>query len=274
MCFSHWTVAPGITAILCPGVLPGPGSIGGYGRTICYLVEGGAHALLLDTGFGNADIAAYVAALTNLPLLVANSHVHPDHSGGNAQFPTVLVGANEVEGTAPILFPDEAFPEPRCAAVLSATGYRFSPVADGDRIDLGGRTLEVIEVPGHSRGSIALLDSQTHMLLSGDVLLKRVLLFGDVPIRIYRAALERLQTYEIADILCAHWPKPLGRAHIGRMLRLLGAFDPEQVERAPWQRFGTMCVFRRGESFDDPDFCAIGYPENRLSDLLAQPAEK
>lgn len=269
MCFSQWIAAPGITAILCPGVLPGPGSLGGYGRTICYLVEGHEKALLLDTGFGNADLASYVGSLTSLPLIVVNSHVHPDHSSGNVQFSTVFVGKNEVDGTAPVVFPDEALPDPRCQAVLDATGYSFAPLAHGARIELGGRTMEVIEIPGHTRGSIALLDSETHILLSGDALLKRVLLFGDVPIRAYRAALERLQTYEITDILCAHWPESLGRTHIQRMLRLLDDFDPEQVEHAPWQRFGTMCVFRQGERFEDPEFCAIGYPENRLPDLLA-----
>ena len=203
-----------------------------------------------------------------MPLTVVNSHVHPDHSGGNAQFDTVYVGINEVLGSDPVFFPDEALPEPRCEAVKSARGYQFSPLANGETIELGGRILEVIEIPGHTRGSIMLLDNQTQMLLAGDALLKRVLLFGDVPMCVYRDALLRTDKREIADILGAHWPKPLGRMHIARMLRLLDAFDPKKVERAPWQRFGTMCVFRQGERFEDPDFCAIGYPENRLNDLL------
>ncbi len=269
MCFASWPSAPGITAILCPGVLPGPGTLGGYGRTLCYLVEGRERALLVDTGFGNADLKGYVATLTRLPLLVANTHVHPDHAGGNAQFPTVLVGAHEVSGEAPVFFSDEALPNPRCAAVKSAAGYRFAEISDGARIELGGRTLEVVEIPGHTAGSIALLDHQTRMLLAGDALLKRVLLFGDVPLGGYRAALMRADAMDIVDILGAHWPKPLGRAHIGRMLHLLDVFDPTRVERAPWQRFGTMCVFRLGERFEDAEFCAIGYPENRLRDLLA-----
>ena len=268
MPFSSWQAAPGVTAILCPGVLPGPGTLGGYGRTLCYLVEGCERALLLDTGFGNDDLRAYVETLTCLPLTVVNSHVHPDHSGGNAQFPVVLVGAHEVPDASPVYFPAEAFPEPQCEAVLSAPGYAFAPLTDGESIELGDRALTVVEIPGHTAGSIALLDSETRLLLAGDALLKRVLLFGDVPMQTYREALLRVDTMDIADVLGAHWPEPLGRAHIGRMLRLLEAFDPTQVERAPWQRFGTMCVFRQGERFEDPAFCAIGYPENRLGDLL------
>ncbi len=269
MCFTSWPAASGITAILCPGVLPGPGSLGGYGRTLCYLVEGRERAVLLDTGFGNEDLKRYIASLTKLPVIAVNSHVHPDHSGGNAQFDTVYVGINEVGSSDPVFFPDAALPEPRCEAVKQATGYRFATLSDGEHIELGGRSLQVIEIPGHTRGSIALVDSETNLLLAGDALLKRVLLFGDVPMRDYRAALLRVDSMDIVDVLGAHWPEPLGKKHMGRMLHLLEAFDPKQVERAPWQRFGTMCVFRIGERFEEPEFCAIGYPENRLNDLMA-----
>jgi len=268
-CFSHWNYADGITAIQVPGLLAGPGSRGGYGRTIVYLVEGSERALLLDTGFGMGDLRAYVEALTDKPLIVLNSHVHPDHSGGNSQWPVIYVGWGETTGPEPIFFPEEAIPGTYCDAVKNADGYEFSFLSDGMLIDLGDRTLEVIAVPGHTPGSITLLDSKTKMLLSGDALLKRVLLFGDVPMRSYRSALERLDQREISNILGAHWPKPLGRDHIRRMISVLDNFDPEKVERAPWGGFGTMCVFLQGEQFEDADFCAIGYPEEYLADLMS-----
>ena len=37
-------------------------------------------------------------------------------------------------------------------------------------MDLGGRTLEVVHIPGHTRGSIALLDRQAGFLFSGDAI--------------------------------------------------------------------------------------------------------
>lgn len=39
---------------------------------------------------------------------------------------------------------------------------------DGDRFDLGGRTLEVIATPGHTPDSISLLDRANGLLFIGD----------------------------------------------------------------------------------------------------------
>lgn len=268
MKFSHWSVAPGITAVLNPGVLYGPGTLGGYGRSLSYLIEGAEQALLMDTGFGIANLKKQIELLTDLPLIVINSHVHPDHSGGNAQFPFVYVSQKEVPDMKPVYFPEDAFPQPQCEEVKKAQGYKFTALNSSEKIDLGGRTLQVVEIPGHTAGSIALLDSRTRILLSGDALLKRVLLFGDVPIRVYREALESLREREISDIFSAHWPEALGAEHINRMIHLLTEFDPDKVEKAPWKPFGTMCVYRQGNRFEEPEFCAIGYPQDRLNDLL------
>jgi glyoxylase-like metal-dependent hydrolase (beta-lactamase superfamily II) len=51
-------------------------------------------------------------------------------------------------------------------------------VAEGDRIELGGRTLEVLEVPGHTPDAIALLDRAHGLLWTGDT-------YYDGPIWLY-----------------------------------------------------------------------------------------
>lgn len=267
--FRHWEIAPGLTAILCPGYLPGPGRLPGYGRTIVCLATGRDRALLFDTGFGNADLKRYVEEITALPLVVVNSHAHPDHLGGNGQFDTVYIGRNEVLGPEPIFIPDNETPHPRCAAVRGGGGYRFAFLDDRQKIDLGGRVLEVIEIPGHTRGSIALLDHGSGYLLSGDAILKRVLLLGGVSIRRYRAALEAVDALEFKDIYGAHWPEPLGRGYIRKVLALLDDFDPARAERAPWQEIDAeFAMFAHGSAFEDADFCAVGYRTDQLELLL------
>lgn len=57
---------------------------------ISYLILGEESALLWDTGLGIGDIRSCAEALTNLPITVLNSHNHPDHIGGNAQFDRVM----------------------------------------------------------------------------------------------------------------------------------------------------------------------------------------
>src|SRR6187549_2649383 len=48
-----------------------------------YLIEGRDSALLIDTGIGGANLPAFIKSLTSLPVIVVNSHSHPDHSGSN-----------------------------------------------------------------------------------------------------------------------------------------------------------------------------------------------
>ncbi|MBQ3932010.1 MAG: MBL fold metallo-hydrolase, partial [Firmicutes bacterium] len=53
------------------------------------------------------------------------------------------------------------------------------PLRDGDVLDLGGRPLKVIHIPGHTPGSVALLDENAGVLISGDsVQSDNIFLFG------------------------------------------------------------------------------------------------
>ena len=61
------------------------------GSDTIYLIVGDERALLLDTGWGVGDLPALVASLTSLPLLVVNTHGHPDHTYGNGQFAQVYI---------------------------------------------------------------------------------------------------------------------------------------------------------------------------------------
>ncbi|MBE6910681.1 MAG: MBL fold metallo-hydrolase [Ruminococcaceae bacterium] len=258
-----WQAGDGIYAIQCPGFLPGPGRLPGWGYVISYLVLGTERALLIDTGFGISDLLAFVRGLTALPLVVANTHIHPDHSGGNGQFDEVWVGEHEAKSDEGVLFYRIPGQRDACDAVKDGGDYRFRFWRDGDTVDLGGRVLRVVEIPGHTPGSIAFFDENTHLLLSGDAILKRVFYGSGVPLSVYRAALVKTKALPIRDILSAHWPEPLGADFIDKMLRLIDAFDPETAERAEWSVPGMasrdmrMCFF--GKDFDDPEFVALSF---------------
>ena len=149
---------------------------------ISYLILGEEAALLWDTGLGIGDIRACAEALTTLPITVLNSHNHPDHIGGNAQFDRVMCydidsaverltqgySHEELEGfivpekiiDPPADFPGETF--------FVAGKAPTATVEDGQRIDLGNRELEVLYTPGHNSSSITLLDEGNGLLFTGD----------------------------------------------------------------------------------------------------------
>ena len=60
-----------------------------------YLLEGDEKALLIDTGYGVGNLRAFVEKLTDKPILVANTHFHPDHAAGNGEFEAVHLSEGE-----------------------------------------------------------------------------------------------------------------------------------------------------------------------------------
>ncbi|MDR0861545.1 MAG: MBL fold metallo-hydrolase [Oscillospiraceae bacterium] len=116
-----------------------------------FLFVGTEKALLVDTGFGSGDLKAVVEGLTELPVILANTHADGDHTGCNLQFPVAHLSPSEY------VYYHETKPDAPVA-----------PLWDGDIIDLGGRSFEVVDIPGHTTGSVALLDRAGRVLISGD----------------------------------------------------------------------------------------------------------
>jgi glyoxylase-like metal-dependent hydrolase (beta-lactamase superfamily II) len=170
--FEIYQAAPGVFAIYEPHQAE---------ETISYLITGNTKALLFDTGMGIGDLSRLIKQLTRLPFTVLNSHTHNDHVGGNWQFDMALGMDTEftrknAEGSR-----DDAQAELGDGMIcgelpkgFSRDNYGTRPwkisrfIHDGERIDLGGRILEVIATPGHTPDSIVLLDRANGLLFTGD----------------------------------------------------------------------------------------------------------
>lgn len=141
-----------------------------------YLVEGSRDVAILDTGLGIGDFAAVVASLTSCRPRVFQTHVHWDHVGASHQFADAFAHPAEIADRRPgwPWEPDFQAPPGMADAVELVSGLSmkrsFAPLAHGDRVDLGNRTLEVLHTPGHSRGSVCYLDREARALFTGDLL--------------------------------------------------------------------------------------------------------
>ena len=144
-----------------------------------YLVEGKEKAALLDTGHGIGDVRPLINLLTDRPVEVYLTHGHVDHGGGMYAFEKVFVTAADQEllrwHTTPQLRLDFASAyDPQLRKVTDI--FEHMPFRDmeteritpGDTIDLGGRTLEVTDLRGHTAGSVGFLDRMTGILFAGD----------------------------------------------------------------------------------------------------------
>jgi hydroxyacylglutathione hydrolase len=127
---------------------------------------------------------------TGMQLVVTHSHAHGDHTGGDSQFAgqanTTLVGT-KVED------------------VQSFFGIKDWP-SQQVTLDLGGRILDIIPIPGHDATSLAVYDRKTKILLTGDTVYPGRLYIRDWPV--FKASIERLaifvKTHEVSHVLGAH----------------------------------------------------------------------
>lgn len=153
-----------------------------------FLIVGSEKALLLDTGASDVALPALIRSVTELPLVVIHSHGDGDHTENDSKFPRIYAHPAEF----PII---HRFRPDLCTELL--------PVHGGDIFDLGGILLEVVEAPGHTPGSICLLDRENRILFSGDTLGHGpVFLFGDHrDVHTYRKTLDALESITDYDII-------------------------------------------------------------------------
>lgn len=181
----------------------------------CILFEGDHHALLFDSLTGAGSLKAYVRELTDLPIIPVLSHAHPDHEGGFFEFGACYMHPDDI----PLLYSDFSAgsesrlefvnneapyaPPHRTRArhedIISPCAIKAYPVYEGRIFDLGGRKLEVIHVPGHTRGSIVLLERELHSLYSADAINPNTLLHlpGSTTVEEYKKSVEHLKTYQV-----------------------------------------------------------------------------
>jgi glyoxylase-like metal-dependent hydrolase (beta-lactamase superfamily II) len=136
-----------------------------------YLILGDERALLFDSGPGVRDIVPVVKELTMLPVTAVPSHLHYDHIGNHSSFRSIAVvdlpylrkrAANGV------LRPTASEHLGFVAGFVRPYLHVGEWLEIGEVIDLGGRTLEVMHTPGHTRDSISLYDTEHDMIFVGD----------------------------------------------------------------------------------------------------------
>ncbi len=161
-----------------------------YEKPFLFLFLGRDRALLVDTGAGPVDTAAFVQKLTKLPLTVVHTHGHGDHVAGDKGF-AGMANVTLIPATV--------------EAAQKAFGIANWPDQPGS-IDLGDRIIDVLAIPGHHLAHVAYYDRKTGILLTGDHLYPGRLYVADFPA--YVASTKRLveftESHPVAHILGNH----------------------------------------------------------------------
>ena len=170
-----------------------------------FLLCGEEKAALVDTGMNAPDARVIAEGLTNLPLILINTHADPDHISGNESFDEFYMSVAEEEN-------------------YREHGGKGSllPVKEGDVIELGNRPLRIIDIPGHTPGSIAILDEKNRVLISGDTVQDgNIFMFGKFRnLDVYIESLKHLGEFsgQYDEIYPMHGTFPVGEELIGKLL--------------------------------------------------------
>lgn len=228
-------------------------------EVISYLVLGTRQAILIDTGMGIGNIKAEIEALTGLSPVIVNTHGHFDHTGDNHRFADVWAFDNDNE----IARIEHGHSHSACANYMAPHAYMNLPngfdvsqyhirpsqvtrrLQHLELLDLGGRVLQVHHTPGHSPGSICLLDKRDGLLFTGDTVYPGTLVahLEGANFAAYVKSLQYLKTLSNSvSHLCpahneAYAPKEL-------LTEVLEAFEKIAADQAEFEVQGKTRLYR------------------------------
>lgn len=223
--FETTSVAAGVTRIREPHVHE-------FFRANLYRIEGRDLDIQLDFGMGLRPLTD-VSPVDGRPVLAIASHAHVDHVGSlhlynrraGHRLEAHTFSDMDDPGTLASRFvaiegPVTTLP----AAGWSVTNYALTPAAlteflgEGDVVDLGNRRFTVLHLPGHSPGSIGLLDEFNGDFFSADAIYDEGLV-DDIPgadVETYLKTMHRLSELDVSNVYAGHG-EVMNRAQMRRV---------------------------------------------------------
>ncbi len=168
--------------------------------------------VIVDPGGDLDNIQAAIAEIGMVPEKIILTHGHIDHAGGAAELRERL-GGIPIEGPhaaeRPLLDNLEKQGEAYGIAARKVTPDRW--LEEGDTVSAAGHTFEVLHCPGHSPGSVVLVNRAQRFALMGDVLFQGSIGRTDLPLGNHEALMSSIRTKVMAlpddfAFICGHGP--------------------------------------------------------------------
>lgn len=171
-----------------------------------FVLNGSEKVLLIDTGSGMLDLHEEIRKFCgDKPVIAVNTHAHLDHILGNNQFQEVYIGRyDESEAYLPeevVLTGDEAayfrdgMPDSCLKNWHPGLTRQMRILKEDDVLDLGDMKVRVLEIPSHTKGSLAFFEEEKGWIFTGDIVLPWEAwgwLENSVPLKQYYESVQKL----------------------------------------------------------------------------------
>jgi len=190
----------------------------------CFLLEGEEKTFLIDSGMHVNHADEIAKSITDKPVELINTHGDRDHVGSNGKFDHFYMHTAELYNCK------------------DCDMSKMIPIQDGEILDAGNRPLRVIHIPGHTEGSIALLDIRNRVLYSGDTVQDGdIFLFGiHRNFNAYVLSLKRLLSFmDEFDFICSnHGTIPLPASFLPALYEKAVEVQNGNMEGELFEKFG------------------------------------
>lgn len=187
-----------------------------------FFVVGPENVLLFDTGMGYSSVMERIRTVSDLPVKVAITHGHVDHVGGLREFGECMISERDV----PML------PE----------GIKAEIIKEGDVVSCGDYSFDVIEIPGHTDGSVVFLEKSKKIMIGGDSIQPGpIFMFGDyIKFDDYISSMKKLLKYKkfISQIYPAHNADVVGFEYIKYGIEDAKSFKKGKLKAEEISMFG------------------------------------
>ena len=217
----------------------------GQGKVHMYLLVGTQKALLVDSGYGLLDLPLVARTVTDKPVICVCTHGHLDHAPGACQFEEAYLHSKDFDvysrhtdpelitsvGTNGLLMkPPKMMLKNQSYVDLvnQMAGKKYTALKaldDIESFDLGGRIVTWMHVPGHTQGSVAVVDESNKTIFDGDAAAPGAWLFlaESSTLPEYIAVLKKYSAFieerGIERRYVGHTGKALGNKYLRQLIR-------------------------------------------------------
>ena len=233
------------------------------------VIQGEKLSLVIDTGYGVGNVRETVEKyIPSKKYMVINTHGHMDHTNGNYQFDEVyldkrdykLIQAHNTKehrenslnqsyklNLVPEGFDKEKYINEGCGNI------KFINV--GDEIDLGNHLVRIIDLAGHTKGSIGIYLVNEKILFTGDSAIDNVWMFlkESTTIDKYLETLRNVLKLDIDYFITGHLMKAFPKARLKAYYDVCSNIEYDQAIKTDFPGYGVENTYRYSKKYEDSE---------------------